>query len=68
MTWLWVIIVVAIIGGVWGLLSSKDDEKGEGCISGFFGAGMGCGYIILQIFLSLLSLYILFKIGCWLFS
>lgn len=55
MTWLWVIIVVAIIGGVWGLLSSKDDEKGEGCISGFWGTGMGCGYIanISQLALSL---------------
>lgn len=58
MTWLWVIIVVAIIGGVWGLLSSKDDEKGEGCISGFFWSWHGMWiYHIANISQLALSLY-----------
>jgi len=34
MNWLIIIIVVAIIGGIIGSLSSKDGEKGEGFFSG----------------------------------
>lgn len=68
MTWLYVIIIVAVIGGVIGWLSSKDGEKGEGFMTGFFGAGTGCGFVVLQIGLGLLSLYLLVKLGMWLFG
>jgi hypothetical protein len=65
MTWLWVILIVAAIGGIIGYLSSG---KGEDAAVGALGAGMGCAYIIFQIFLALLGLFILFKIGSWLFG
>lgn len=65
MTWLWVILVVAAIGGIIGYLRSG---KREDAISGALNAGAGCGYIIFQIFLAILGLFILFKIGIWLFG
>jgi len=65
MTWLWIIIVVAAIGGIIGYLSSG---KTEDAVAGAVGAGVGCGYIILQIFLALLGIYVLFLIGSWLFG
>jgi hypothetical protein len=65
MTWLWVILVVAAIGGIIGFLSSG---KGEDAAAGAATAGIGCAYIIFQIFLALLGFFILFKIGSWLFG
>lgn len=65
MTWLIVIIVVALIGGVIGYFCSGD---GEGFLTGLVGAGAGCGYLIFQIFIGLLSLYLLIKLGVWLFG
>ncbi len=65
MTWLWIILVVAAIGGIIGYLSSG---KTEDAVAGAVGAGMGCGYIILQIFLALLGIYVLFLLGSWLFG
>ena len=46
MTWFWVILIVAAIGGLIGFSSGKTEDA----VSGAVGAGMGCGYIILQIF------------------
>jgi len=65
MTWLWVILIVAAIGGIIGFLSSG---KGEDAVAGAATAGIGCASVIFQIFLALLSLFILFKIGGWLFG
>ena len=65
MTWLWVIIVVALIGGIIGYMSSG---KAEDAAAGAATAGCISANIILQIFLALLSFYILFRIGAWLFS
>ncbi len=65
MNWIWVIIVVAVIGGIIGYMRSG---KKEDAVSGAIGAGVGCGYIILQIFLALLGIWILFRIGSWLFG
>ncbi len=66
--WWVVILVVAIIGGIIGLLTSEEGERGAGFLTGLFGAGAGCGYIILQIFLFFLSIGILFAIGSFLFG
>ncbi|MBR6803781.1 MAG: hypothetical protein IKM57_02585 [Paludibacteraceae bacterium] len=66
MTWLIVIIVVAIIGGIIGAMSSEDGI--EGFLGGSTAAGFGCGYVIFQIFIGLLGLFLLFKLGSWLFS
>ena len=65
MTWLWVIIVVAIIGGIIGFMSSGKEED---AVAGAAVAGMGCAYMIFQIFMALVGLFILFKLGSWLFS
>jgi len=65
MTWLWVILIVALIGG---LIGYFDSGTKEGALEGAVVAGLGCGYVIFRIFLALLGLYILFLIGSWLFS
>ena len=65
MTWLWVILIVAAIGGIIGFLSTG---KGEDAAAGAASAGIGCAYLIFQIFLALLGLFILIKIGGWLFG
>lgn len=65
MTWLIVIVVAALIGSIIGFLSSG---KSEDAVSGALGAGLGCGYIILQIFLALVGLAFLLMVGNWLFG
>jgi len=68
MNWLITIIVVAIIAGIIGALTSDNNEKGEGFFAGALTGGMGCGYIILQIFLYVGGLILLFKIFDFLFG
>ncbi len=67
MNWLWVILIVAVIGGIIGYFSSNKD-RGENAMQGALVGGMGCGYIILQIFIAILGIWILFKVGSWLFG
>lgn len=62
--WIWIIIIVAVIGGVIGYFSSQNGERGQGFLSGLLAGGMGCGYIILQIFLVVAGLAVVI----WLFS
>lgn len=68
MTWLIIIIVIAIITGIIGALNSEDGEKGEGFFSGALAGAMGCGYVILQIFLAVVGLILLFKFFGFLFG
>jgi hypothetical protein len=68
MTWLWVILIVAAIGGIIGYLFSKKGERGAGAAAGAITAGMGCGSIVLWVFLMLLGLFLLFEFGSWLFG
>ena len=65
MTWLWIILIVAAIGGLIGFLGSG---KSEDAVAGAAGAGIGCGYLMLQIFLTVLGFWLLFKIATFLFS
>ena len=65
MKWLTTIIVVAIIAGILGALNSKD---GEGFFSGALAGGMGCGYVIFEIFLVVGGLILLFKLFGFLFG
>lgn len=67
MIWLWVILIVAAIGGLIGYFGSNHNKR-ENAVEGILVGGMGCGYIILQIFLTILGIWILFKVGSWLFS
>ena len=63
-TWLIIIIIVAIIGAAIGFFSSNDGERAEGAVTGAIGGAIGCGYLLLQLFLW--GLGIAFVI--WLFS
>lgn len=57
-----IIAVVAIIGWIYGYLSSGGDvDEAKGVA---IGAGTGCGYIILQIFIAGLGIMIII----WLFG
>ncbi|MGV8963074.1 MAG: hypothetical protein ACOH2V_06805 [Candidatus Saccharimonadaceae bacterium] len=47
MTWLWVILIAAAIGGIIGFISSGNRK---GAAQGAASAGLGCRYIILNIF------------------
>lgn len=67
MNWLIVILIVAAIAGLIGYFSS-DKNKGENAAKGAIMGGLGCGYIILQIFIFLVGIGILFAIGSWLFG
>lgn len=63
-TWLIILIIVAIIGAIFGYASSDDGNRGEGAANGALSAATGCGYILLQIFLWGLGIAIVI----WLFS
>jgi hypothetical protein len=65
MTWLWVILIVAAIGGIFSYLSSGKAEDG---VAGAATSGIGCAIVIFQIFLGLVGTLIFFKIAEWLFS
>lgn len=62
--WLTILVIAIIIGAVIGFFNSKDGERGVGALGGAMASGMGCGYILLQIFLA--GLAIIFFI--WLFG
>lgn len=49
--WIWIIVIAIIIGAILGASSSKDGERGAGAFSGALMGGMGCGYVLFQIFL-----------------
>lgn len=61
--WIWIIIAI-IIGAIWGASSSNDGERSAGAFSGAIMGGMGCGYILHQIFI--FGAGIIFVL--WLFS
>lgn len=65
MNWLWVILIVAVIGGIIGYLNSG---KKEDAAAGAVAAGAGCAWIIFQIFIFVVGVFLIFKIGSWLFS
>ena len=50
-TWLIIILAVAVIGGIIGFLSNEDGNRASGAIEGALGGAMGCGYLLLQLFL-----------------
>lgn len=69
MNWLWIILVVAGITAVLAYFGEQDKgEKGKAAVSGAIAGGMGCGYLILQVLIGLLGIWLLFKLGGWLFG
>lgn len=69
MNWLWVILIVAGIAGAIAYFGEHDEkEKGKAAVGGAIAGGFGCGYLILQILLGLFALWLLFKLGGWLFG
>lgn len=62
--WVWIIIIVVVIGAIWGALSSSDDDRGSGAFAGALGAGAGCAAILFQIFLTGVSIVFVL----WLFG
>jgi len=65
MTWVWVILIVAAIGGIFSYLSTGKAEDG---VAGAATSGIGCAIIIFQIFMALVGILIFLKIASWLFS
>lgn len=64
MTWLWILIAVIAIAAIIGYISNGK----KGAVGAGVTAGIGCGGIMLQIFLWLLGIFLLFQIGSCLFS
>ena len=63
-TWLIIIIVVAIAGAILGFIGSNDGERGEGAAAGAAAGALGCGYILLNLFIAGLSIGLII----WLFT
>ena len=66
--WLTILIIVIIAGAIYGSITSREGEKGEGALEGAFMAGMGCGYILFKIFLWGAGLLLLIWLFGFLFS
>ena len=54
--------------GAIGYFSSKDGERGENASAGALAGAMGCGYVIFQIFLWGLGIFLVIKLFGWLFG
>ena len=64
MTWLWILLIAIVVGGIIGYMTSGSKEGAKRGAASF---GIGCGYILMHIFFAFIGLYILFKLGEWLF-
>lgn len=62
--WIWILIAAVIIGGIIGYISSNDKNKGENAIGGALVGGIGCGYVLFNIFLIGVGIFVVI----WLFS
>lgn len=65
MNWIIAIMICALIGCIIGYTNTG---KKEDAIGGAITGGLGCGYVIFQIALFLIGIFILFKVGGWLFE
>jgi len=61
--WIVILIVAVIIGALVGFANSNDGERGDGALGGAIAGGMGCAYILFQIFLAGVGIFIII----WLF-
>ena len=59
-TWLTIIIIVAVIGAIIGYLTSdRDEDKGKNAASGALMGAIGCGYVLFEIFITVLGICVL---------
>ena len=65
MTWIWILIIVIVAGAIIGYFSTGTKE---GAAEGAATAGFGCGFLLLEIFFTLVGLWIVISLGMWLFS
>lgn len=56
--WFWAIVIAVIIGGLIGMLTSKDGERKESAFAGALVGGMGCIQVLLYIFFTGFSIFI----------
>jgi len=61
--WLWLLIIVIIIGAVWGYITNGKDGAVEGATT----AGAGCIAMLAQIAITIGSFYIIYLLAKWLF-
>lgn len=69
MNWWAIFCVVFLVALATGLWAYKSSDREEGSFwGGFFAGGMGCMSLLLNIFLSLISLLILYFLYSWIFG
>lgn len=61
-TWIIIILVVAAIGGIIGFFGSEDGSRKEGAATGAIYGAIGCGQILLRIFLWGLGILVVLKL------
>lgn len=61
-TWLIIILVVAAIGGIIGYIGSEDGSRKEGAAAGAVYGAIGCGHVLLQLFLWGLGIFVVIKL------
>lgn len=68
MNWLLIIIISAVVCGVWGYISGEDGNRGENAANGAAIGAFGCGAAIFYIAVTVFSILILIRLVGWLFS
>ena len=67
-TWLIIILIVAVIGGIIGFIGSEDGLRKEGAATGAEYGAVCCGHVLLQLFLWGLGIVLLFRFFAWIFG
>ena len=61
-TWIIIILVVAAIGGLIGFIGSEDGSRKEGAAAGAVYGAIGCGQVLLHLFLWGLGILLVLKL------
>lgn len=61
-TWLIIILVVAAIGGIIGFIGSEDGSRKEGAATGAVYGAIGCGHVLLKLFLWGLGIFVILEL------
>lgn len=60
--WLTILIIAIVVGGMLGFAFSDEGDRSSGAINGALAGGMGCGYILLRIFIAGIAIFLLIKL------